>query len=200
LTMFVNDFDNNGKSEFIINWFPPLDDIAYPFSQKQELLTQLPGLGKTILTYKDYARKTYDSLFTPEIRAKSLKYEADYLETAVLWNDGNSFSLKALPVEAQISPVFGIVAGDIEENGKMDIWLGGNFYSLKPQVGRNDASRGILLRGDGKRSFTYVPQQQDELYVKGEVRDAALIKSKQSERLFVARNNDKVLVFRKRKN
>jgi enediyne biosynthesis protein E4 len=199
LTMFVNDFDNNGKSEFIINWFPPLDDIAYPFAQKQELLTQLPGLGKTILTYKDYARKTYDSLFTPEIRAKSLKYEADYLETAVLWNDGNSFSLKALPVEAQISPVFGIVAGDIEGNGKMDIWLGGNFYSLKPQVGRNDASRGVLLRGDGKRSFTYVPQQQDELYVKGEVRDAALIKSKQSERLFVARNNDKVLVFRKRK-
>ena len=23
LTMYVNDFDKNGKSEFIINWYPP---------------------------------------------------------------------------------------------------------------------------------------------------------------------------------
>ena len=42
VTMFVNDFDNNGKSEFIINWYPPLDQRAYPFAQKHELLAQIP--------------------------------------------------------------------------------------------------------------------------------------------------------------
>jgi hypothetical protein len=200
LTMFVNDFDNNGKSEFIINWYPPLDNKAYPFAQKQELIAQLPGLSKTIITYEDYANKTYDSLFKPEVRVKSIPYEANYLESAILWNNGNSFSLTALPVEAQVSPVFGIVADDLDGDGNTDIWLGGNFYALKPQVGRHDASRGVLLKGNSKKSFTYQPQQRDGLYVEGEVRDAAIIHTRQSKRLIVARNNNKVLLFQKRKN
>jgi len=200
LTMFVNDFDNNGKSEFIINWYPPLDDKAYPFAPKWELIYQMPGLSKTILTYKDYANKTIDSLFKPEIIKKSIKYEANYLESAVLWNEGNSFSLVALPVEAQVSPVFGIVTGDLDGDGIPDIWLGGNFYALKPQVGRNDASRGVFLKGNFKKSFVYQPQQHDGLYVEGEVRDAAIIHSVQSKRIIVARNNDKVLMFQRRKN
>ena len=199
LTMFVNDFDNNGKSEFIINWYPPLDDKSYPFPQKQELIAQLPGLSKTILSFDDYANKTYDSLFIPEVRGKSIRYEANYLESAVLWNNGNSFSLMALPVEAQVSPVFGIVADDLDGDGNTDIWLGGNFYALKPQVGRYDASRGVFLKGSLNKSFTYQPHQRSGLYVEGEVRDAAIIRSGQSKRIIVARNNDKVLLFQKRK-
>ena len=56
--MYVNDFDNNGKSEFIINWYPPLDSYAYPFSTKPELTSQLPALKKQILKYEDYGNKT----------------------------------------------------------------------------------------------------------------------------------------------
>jgi hypothetical protein len=199
LTMFVNDFDNNGKSEFIISWYPPLDNVAYPFAQKKELIAQLPGLSKTILTYEDYANKTYDSLFSPEVRKKSIPYEASYLESAVLWNNGNSYSLVLLPIEAQVSPVFGIVADDLDGDGKTDIWLGGNFYALKPQVGRHDASRGVLLEGGTDRSFKYKQQPHEGLYVTGEVRDAAIIHFRQSKRMIVARNNDKVLLFQKRK-
>jgi hypothetical protein len=200
ITMFVNDFDNNGKSEFIVNWFPPLDSLAYPFAQKEELVAQIPSLRNTILTYKDYASKTYDSLFSPEVLKKSISYKVNFLESAVLWNEGNSFSLTALPVEAQVSPVFGIVADDLDEDGNTDIWLAGNFYSLKPQVGRHDASRGVFLKGGPDRSFTYQHQPHDGLYVKGEVRDASVIHSRQSKRIIVARNNDKVLLFQKRKN
>jgi enediyne biosynthesis protein E4 len=199
VTMFVNDFDNNGKSEFILNWYPPLDSIAYPFVQKHELVAQLPGLQKIIPTYKSYGNKTYDSLFTPDIRSKSIKYEVNFLESAVLWNDGDKFTLAGLPVEAQVSPVFGIIADDLDGDGIPDIWLGGNFYSLKPQVGRIDASKGVLLKVNGKRSFVFEPQPHDGLYVKGEVRDAAVIGSGKTKKIIVARNNDKVLIFRRRK-
>ena len=198
MTMFVNDFDGNGKSEFIINWYPPLDSNSYPFAPKSELTSQLPGLRKTILKYEDYALKTYDSLFKPEVRKKSFVYEVNYLESAILWNEGDNYSLSALPLEAQVSPVFGIVADDLDEDGKLDIWLGGNFYSLKPQVGRHDASRGVYLKGDLNKSFTYLPQDRSGIYVEGEVRDAAMIHSKQSSRLIVARNNNSVLMFQKR--
>jgi len=87
LTMFVNDFDNNGKSEFILNWYPPLDNKAYPFVQRNELLAQMPGLVKTIPTYKDYGFMTYDSLFKKDAKDNAKGYSATILESAILWNE-----------------------------------------------------------------------------------------------------------------
>ncbi len=197
LTMYVNDFDNNGKSEFIINWYPPLDSIAYPFATKAELTAQLPGLRKQILKYVDYGSKTYESLFPPEIRSNSLRYEANYLQSAILWNNNGSFELQALPIEAQESPVFGIVADDLDGDGKTDIWLGGNFYALKPQAGRHNASKGVYLKGNGGRSFTYISPERSGIRVEGEIRDAGVIQVSGSKHLLVGRNNAKVLLFKK---
>lgn len=199
LTMYVNDFDNNGKSEFIINWFPPLDSISYPFATKEELTAQLPGLKKQILRYEDYGHKTYDSLFPQEIRNNSLKYEVNNLQSSILWNNNGNLELQALPFEAQVSPVFGIVADDLDLDGKMDIWLGGNFYALKPQVGRQNASKGIYLKGNGSRSFTYISPEESGIKVEGEVRDAAVIHIKGSKQIIVGRNNASVMLFEKRK-
>lgn len=199
LTMYVNDFDNNGKSEFIINWYPPLDLTAYPFATKPELTSQLPALKKSILRYENYGNKTYDSLFSPEIRSTSLRYEANYLQSAILWSNNGSFELQALPVEAQFSPVFGIVADDLDEDGKTDIWLGGNFYALKPQVGRHNASKGVFLKGKGDRSFAFIPSAESGIRVEGEVRDAGVIQSKESKDLIIGRNNASVLLFERRK-
>ncbi|HEY6975966.1 MAG TPA: VCBS repeat-containing protein [Chitinophagaceae bacterium] len=199
LTMFVSDFDNNGKSECIINWYPPSDTTAYPFATKPELTSQLPGLKKQILHYGDYGRKTYDSLFSPEIRSRALRYEANYLQSAILWNNNGNFELEALPVEAQFSPVFAIVADDIDQDGKMDIWLGGNFYALKPQAGRHNGSKGVFLKGNGGRSFTCIATEKSGIRVEGEVRDAGVIQVKGSNQLIIARNNATVLLFEKRK-
>ena len=110
LTMYVSDFDNNGKSEFILNWYPPLDEKPYPFVQRHELFAQLPGLQKTIPTFSDYGNMTYDSLFRSDVRGKAIPYEANHLESAILWNDAGKYKLAALPMEAQVSPVFGIIS------------------------------------------------------------------------------------------
>jgi hypothetical protein len=200
LTMYVSDFDNNGKSECLINWYPPLESNAYPFATKQEITSQLPGLKKQILRYEYYSSKTYDSLFSPGVRSKALRYETNYLQSAILWNNNGSFDLVALPIEAQFSPVFGIVADDLDEDGKTDIWLGGNFYALKPQVGRMNASKGVFLKGNGGKSFTYVSPQESGIKVEGEVRDAGIILVNGSKHLIVGRNNASILVFKKTKS
>jgi len=171
----------------------------YPFPTKQELTAQLPILKKQILRYEYYSTKTYDSLFSPDVRSKALRYETNYLQSAILWNNGGSFELQALPVQAQFSPVFGIVADDLDADGKIDLWLGGNFYAVKPQVGRLNASKGVFLRGNGGKSFSYVSPHQSGMRVEGEVRDACVIDIKGSRHLVVARNNASVLIFEKNK-
>ncbi len=197
LTMYVNDFDGNGKSEFIINWYAPLDNRAYPFAAKMDMTQQLPELRKRSLRYEDYARQTYETLFEEQVRQSSLAFQVQYLQSAILWNEGSDFALEALPVEAQVAPVFGIVAADLTDNGHLDIWLGGNFYGLKPQVGRHDASKGVLLEGLGSRTFRYLDPVQSGIRVEGEVRDAAVVDGPSGPTLVIARNNDTVLMFNK---
>ncbi len=198
LTMFVNDFDNNGKSEFIINWYPPLDTLAYPFPTKPELTSQMPGMRKEILKYLEYGNKTYNTLFTDAVRQKSIAYSANTLKTSVLWNNNGNFELKELPIEAQFAPVFGIAAGDMDGDNIPDIWLGGNFYALKPQAGRHNASKGVFLKGKGDHNFSYLQPQVAGIVVDGEVRDAAIFRSGNSTQLVVARNNAGVLLFEKK--
>ena len=198
LTMFVNDFDNNGKSEFVINWYPPLDNKAFPFATKKDLTGQLPSLRKKVLKYTDYAAQTYETLFSPEIKATSQSYKVDYLESAILWNENGNLKLQALPQEAQVSPVFGIAIDDLNEDGNLDIWLGGNLYAVQPQIGRHDASRGILLEGRGNQNFQAINPAESGIYVEGEVRDAVVLKTGNQKSLVVARNDKTVLVFQKK--
>ena len=196
LTMFVNDFDENGKSEFILNWYPPNDGKSYPFAGKNDLLSQLPGLRNSITKYEDYAYKTYDSLFPDVTRSRSIAYLCEQLETSVLWNQGNgNFDLAPLPLEAQVSPVYGIAVDDLDDDGIADIWLGGNFYALKPQVGRCDASRGVFLKGMGNREYRYLDPKQVGIYVTGEVRDVKIFNTGSGKKLLLARNNSSMVQF-----
>jgi hypothetical protein len=182
-----------------LNWYPPEDNTQYPFASKMDITGQLPGLRKIILKYEDYANKTYDSLFSPEVRERSIAYRVDYLEHAVLWNNGNNqFEIKGLPLESQVAPVYGITVEDLDEDGHKDIWLGGNFYALKPQVGRCDASRGVFLKGSGAaRSFSYISPKASGIYVTGEVRDVKALRTDNGLKVLIARNNHSVLQFEK---
>ena len=131
---------------------------------------------------------------------EALVLTVEQTQTSVFINDGKGgFSMHPLPVMAQLSPVFGILATDINADGIQDLFLTGNFYGLKPQTGRFDASYGTTLLGDAHRNFNYVNQSISGLFVKGEARDIATIKSATgSKYIAVAINNDKLCLFRKK--
>jgi enediyne biosynthesis protein E4 len=195
LTMFVKDFDGNKKIESIINWFPPLDAKPYPFATRLEITQQMPVLKKRILKYEAYANYTYTDLFPDNVRQGAIAYKAEMLESVILWNDRGKLTIEKMPSPAQWSPVFGIAVHDFDRDGLSDIWLGGNFYSMKPQAGRHDASNGVLLRGLGKRKFEYLPPLRSGIFVRGEVRDVLVIRAGAREVLMVARNNAPLMAF-----
>ncbi len=200
LTMYVKDFDSNGKSEFIINWYTPTDNKAYPFAAKVDITGQLPSLKKKILKYEDYAHMTYEDLFTEEQRRGAIEYKATFLQSAILWSEGNyKFTLEALPLEAQVAPVFAIVIEDLNGDNQKDLFLAGNFYGLKPEVGRHDSGRGVILTGDGNGRFNFVPSDQVGISIQGEVRDAkVLYVPGKGKTILIGRNDASAIVLQKR--
>ena len=186
-TMQVGDFDQNGKSEFIINWKAPNDNESYPFATKAELTSQIPILRKTSLSYKDFSTMTFEKLF-PEFAKENLTtYSVENLSSGILWNDKGIFKFEALPIEAQFAPVMAITLQDFDKDGKKDIVLGGNFYASKPQMGRQAAGRGLFLKNMGNKKFSAL----SNLNIKGEVRDIAVFGNK----IIVSRNNDSVVTI-----
>ena len=104
--------------------------------------------------------------------------------------------MQPLPIRAQFSPVFSILVTDINNDGIKDLFLGGNFYGVKPEIGRYDANYGVSLLGTAKHGFNYLPATKSGLFILGEVRDVSTINTKNGKLIIVARNNDALQLFK----
>jgi hypothetical protein len=195
--LYVGDFNQNGQSECIPVYYKS-DGKAYPYYLRADLVSQIPGLKKRFLTYDAYAGKTIDEVFSREQLQHATRLRADQSQTCVFVNDGKGhFTCQPLGVMAQLSPVFGILVTDLNGDGIPDLFMGGNFFGLKPEVGRFDASYGTTMLGNRNHEFTYASPLASGLFVKGEVRDIKSIPTAMGPLILVARNNDSLQIFRK---
>ena len=101
--------------------------------------------------------------------------EAKQLQSVYLENTGNGFIMHPLPIEAQYAPVFAISVNDFNHDGKKDILLLGNNKYNRLRIGKLDANHGVLLEGNGKGGFVYVPQSESGLKIREDVRSVSFI-------------------------
>ena len=194
VSMYVSDFDENGTIEQIVCCYN--GDKQYPMCLRQDLVAALPYLKKKYLRYDDYKEQTMTDIFTPEQLGKAVRLDAYELRSCVFLNNGKGgFVKKPLPAEAQLAPVYGLLAGDFDGDGLTDILLGGNLYESKPEVGIYDGSYGLLLKGDGRGGFAAVAPERSGFFVKGAVRDIGRLRVGREDLIVVARNNDSLALF-----
>ena len=67
--------------------------------------------------------------------------------------------------------------------------LAGNNTWTRIKYGRYSADHGILLIGDGKGNFSYVPQMNSGLNVRGDVRSILQVKTGDAINIFFGMNN-----------
>ncbi len=199
--LYIADFDQNGQTESVPVFYKS-DGKSYPFYLKDEMESQLPVLKKKFLRYDTYAGKPIEEIFSKEQLNNARQLTVEQTASAIYYNNGaGGFHLQDLPVQVQLSPVYGIVYTDLDGDGKKDLFLAGNFFGVKPQLGRFDANYGTTLLNNGHQGFRSVLAKESGLFLKGEARDVALVASANGEHyLLVARNHDKLCVFRKTKN
>ncbi|MEO8579854.1 MAG: VCBS repeat-containing protein [Gemmatimonadales bacterium] len=195
VTMYVKDFAHSGFLQQIISYYN--NGKAYPLPLRDDLIKSLPSLSDRYPSYREYATQTLSDVFPPKDLEGAVVKSAYTFATSLVRNNGDgTFTMVPLPLEAQIAPVYGILAGDFEGTGKTDILMAGNFDGVKPELGKMSAGYGAYLRGDGKGHFTPVKEVESGFLVPGQARDIQRVRTRGGNIYIVSRNNDRPLVFR----
>ncbi len=191
--MFYNDFDNNGSVDPLICYY--MQGNSYPMASRDEMTDQIVSLRQRFPTYDSYANATIEDILTPEQLKTAKQLSANYFETTYFENNKGVFEARKLPLQANFFPVYAISTCDFDHDGKQDILLAGNTDHARIKIGKIDAGYGVLLKGDGKGHFEYVPQLKSGLSVRGCTRDLIKLNGKNDNRVIFAVNNQAPVIY-----
>ncbi len=191
MKMFVNDFDSNGFKEQIICY--EIGGNNYPILDKDELIAQLPAIKKKIVYYKDYSILSIDQIFENETIETSEVFNLNTLQSSIFINDKGKFKRISLPPEINYSTMYDIEIVEKNKRG-VKIVMGGNQYNIKPQFGRQDASKGYSLSIEiSNDSISY--SNLESLKIDGQIRKFEIFKLKDIKAVAVGINNGKTKFF-----
>ncbi|MFZ6013540.1 MAG: VCBS repeat-containing protein [Bacteroidota bacterium] len=192
--LIYKDFDANGSVDPFLCFY--IQGKSYPYVTRDELLDQIYPLRKKYTSYKSYADAQLRDIFSEAEIGNAQKLKVNTLETLLFENVNGNFAVRKLPIETQFSPVYNIQLEDIDADGKKDILLFGNNNYPRLKFGKLDASYGVMLLNKGKNIFECVQQHHSGLNVKGDVRDAVIIKRNGERRLWLGVNGASVLMYK----
>lgn len=193
--LWLNDYDANGNLEKILTQTVDKRDVTVFL--KHDIEEQIPTLKKQNLKHEVFAKKSIQELFTPEQIQSSIIKTFNYCSSIIAWNEGNGhFKIDPLPAAVQFSSVNAIYCGDINNDGKKDIIVGGNEFGFPPQFGRIDASYGTVLLNKGDKKFVALDYLQSGLELVGQVRDIKPITIQNQPYLLFLRNSEYPVLYK----
>ncbi|MGA1249079.1 MAG: VCBS repeat-containing protein, partial [Candidatus Kapaibacteriota bacterium] len=177
IELYAKDFDENGSVDLIMTYFN--FGKKYPVRMRGPIYAQIPTLTRRFQTYHQYGSATFNDIFGEDL-ASTKHFQAFDYETMWLENRGGQHFVKhALPIEAQFSPVYGILCEDFNADGAMDILTIGNFNGPDPEMFRYDNSLGCLMLGNGSGEFTSVHSMQSGIVIPKDGRSIVMMKHDQ---------------------
>ncbi len=196
--IWLTDFERSGTTQQFIT--RTIAEKNMPVFLKKDITEQFPFLKKNTLKNSDFAPKSIEQLFGKEIIDKALVKKFNYCSSVVAINNGDgTFTIKKLPVRAQLSNVTAICVTDINHDNKPDLIIGGNKFGFPPQFGRLDANFGDILINNGQADFTVLPATVSGLNITGEIKDITTIQGGNKKYLLAVRNNDYPVLYQFKK-
>lgn len=192
-TIYYGDFDKNGSVDPLICYY--IKGKSYPMASRDEITDQMVSLRQKFPTYEPYSDVTINEILNEQQMQSAKKLSATFFQTAWFENIDGRFVTHHLPLAANFSPVYSITSADFNKDGNQDILLAGNVDQARIKIGKIDANYGTLFAGDGKGHFTYIPQLQSGLSVKGCTRDLILVNNKDHKKLIFAVNDQPLSIY-----
>ncbi|MCW3090893.1 MAG: RNA-binding protein [Ferruginibacter sp.] len=200
ITIYAKDFDKNQALDIITTVYLPDEQgklKEFPAQTRDDQVEQIPALKKKFLTYKEFGRATITDIFDNGDLKDALKLQANHLENSYIENLGNGkFQLHALPVMAQLAPLYAMVMDDFNQDGNLDVAINGNDYGTEPGNGRYDALNGLVMLGDGKGNFSPLSIVQSGLFIPGDGKALVKCRGANNDYLLAAsQNNGPLKIF-----
>ncbi|WP_192346980.1 VCBS repeat-containing protein [Algoriphagus sp. Y33] len=193
LRLVVNDFDQNGSIEQIL--VSHKSGRSIPWTMRNTLLKQLPGLRKQLSTYASYRNTSLEELFPENIFSKSITLTVDRLESILWINQGDgTFKEAHLPQEVQSSPIYAIEKG-LSHQGKKLIIVGGNQSRIKPELGSQLGSYGWVMQQNADGEWIVLLPEESGIKVDGEIRSMLQLTINKKTHVAIFRSNDKPIIY-----
>jgi len=193
--MYVNDFDRSGSVEQI--FCTRVGDKYYPLVDRDEFVSQMPSMKKSLLYYRDYGRRCIDDLFKPEVLREGRVFQVNLLSSILLMSGPKGYEKLELPAELQYAPLYALLLADLDKDGVVDLIAGGNNYEVKPQFGRYDASSCWFFKGSTEGGKYRLTAGKD-INVKGEVRDIEIVEYEGVTYLIFAKYDAELEIYKVR--
>ena len=192
--IYAADFTGRRASDIVLT--QEIAGTEYPFFGRARLGPDIYPLAVRFPSYAVFATASVQQLFGTEPLRHAIHYQTDTFASMYLQNNGDgTFTSIALPHLAQIAPIRGIVAHDVDGDGNLDLIVAGNLYDTEPNTPPADAGTGLWLRGDGRGHFTAVPPVESGFLAPRDVTGLALIKTPAGSAVLVANNGDSLQAF-----
>lgn len=174
IRLYAKDFDNNGFWDPFISCYWR-DSVGqkheYFYHTRDDMIRQLISIRKKFFGYGDLGAATVQDVFSQKELEGAIIHQTTQLATCYVENLGNGqFKTTALPWQAQVAPVFGILPHDADGDGLLDVLLVGNDYGMELLQGRADAFNGLLLKNAGNGQFIPVSMQESHFFVPNDAR------------------------------
>ncbi len=199
--LFAGDFKGGGSTQLVEAAYE--DGVLHPLRTRKELGAKIPSVLKRFPKTDLFAAASLGEILGDDKLAAATRYAATELRHGVFLSraDGR-YDFGPLPRLAQIAPVQGLVATDLDGDGHADIALVHNSYAPIPYIGRFDGGLGLWLRGDGRGGFTAVPALESGLVVPGDAKALVVadVDGDDLPDLVVSRNASTTLAFLNRRS
>jgi enediyne biosynthesis protein E4 len=190
--VYGKDFDKNGRIDPILCHY--YEGKEYMYHARDDMSKQIPAMRARFNTYAEYSDVAFNKSFRPDEIKDATILTSTHFESSYLENLGNGqFSLHDLPLEAQFSPIFGMLAEDFDGDGNLDVLAVGNAFHGEVNVGRYDAQGSLLLRGDGKGHFI---ADRKTFNIGGDNKSLVSLTAGANSLILVGANSEKLKVFK----
>ncbi|MEK6781231.1 MAG: VCBS repeat-containing protein [Bacteroidota bacterium] len=195
LCIYASDYNKDGRLDPVMSYY--VQGKKYVGHSRDNLIDQIHSMRARFRTYTDYANANFEESFLPEELKDAFVVCSERFESSYVENLGKGkFKMTSLPLMAQFSAVHGMVTGDYNQDGSLDVLLVGNSYAPEISSGRDDASIGLYLRGDGKGEFKPLPVANSGFMADQDAKGLAkLVLPDGREMIIVGNNNSAVQAF-----
>ena len=188
--IYAEDFDASGSLDIVLA--KSYQDEYVPVRGRECSSQQMPFIAQDFDTYNEFANASLQDIFGDDLTAAYQGW-AETFASYLLVNNGAGFDLMPLPQAAQVFPILGGVASDLDGDGDEDLVLAGCIYNTEVETPRQDAGSGLVLLNDGKGSYRTGQCPAWCIDVTGNIKDLLQIELVDGRSIMAMSRNDDAL-------